>query len=168
MSMKRFLSVLLTVCLLLTVVSPSATAVSTWWGQSGASRENLLFELLNRDLFDLDLFRKWDKDLSIEKIDDDQEVKIFIIMDSLSVVESDPKAVYGPDAQKTMDALSAQQTQVLSEINSALGRTLPIAYSYTWLLNGVATEVPYGLVEKIQQIPGVKQVLLQPDRKSVV
>ena len=162
MFMKRFLSVLLTLCLLLGVISPSATAVTSWWERSGASREKLLFELLNGDLFDLDLFRKWDTDLSIEKIEDDQEVKIFIIMDSLSVVEQNPKAVYGPEAQKTMDALSAQQNQVLSAIGTQLGQSLTVNYSYTWLLNGVATQVPYGLVREIEKIPGVKQVLLQP------
>ena len=162
MFMKRFLSVLLTLCLVLGVVSPSATAVTSWWQQSGSQRENILFELLNGNLFDLDLFRPLDDELKVEKIEDDQEVKIFIIMESPSVVELDAKTVYGPAAQQTMDALSAQQDQVMAAIGESLGQTLPVAYSYTWLLNGVATQVPYGLVRQIEKIPGVKEVLLQP------
>ena len=163
--MKRYVSVLLCLCMLLTVLSPSASAVSTWWEHTGSSRENVLFELLNGDLFDLDLFRQWDDELKIEKIEDDQVVKIFIIMDGLSVVETDSKAVYGPETQAVMDTLSAQQQEVLARIGQELlnGEELEIRYSYTWLLNGVATQVPYALVSQIENIPGVKQVLLQPE-----
>ncbi len=162
---KRYLSVLLCLCMLLSVLSPSASAVSTWWGQSNANRENVLFELLDGDLFDLDLFgRDWNEELKIEKIEDDQVVKIFIVMDGLSVVETDSKAVYGPKTQAMMDVLSAEQTEVIAAIEAEVlgGATLDISYRYTWLMNGVAVQVPYGLVSKIKQVDGVKQVLLQP------
>lgn len=164
--MKRTLSVLLCLCMLLSVLSPSAGAVSTWWGHSSFSnRENILFELLDGDLFDLDLFnREWNDELKIEKIEDDQVVKIFIVMDSLSVVETDSKAVYGTQTQALMDELSAEQTTVLAAIEQEVlgGEALEVSYSYTWLMNGVAVQVPYGLVKKIEKVSGVKQVLLQP------
>lgn len=165
MYMKRFLSVLLSLCMLLTVLSPSASAVSTWWEHSGSNRENILFELLDGDLFDLDLFNgEWDDELKIEKIEDDQVVKIFIVMDSPSVVETDSKAVYSQETQAAMDALALEQKQVLAAIERQVlgGEALEVSYSYTWLLNGVAVQVPYGLIREIEQISGVKQVLLQP------
>ena len=163
--MKRFLSVLLCLCMLLSVLSPSAVAVSTWWEYTGATRENILFELLDGSLFDLDLFdREWSDELKIEKIDDDQEVRIFIVMDSLSVVETDSKAVYGPETQAMMDVLTAEQAKVLAAIEQEVlgGETLEVNYSYTWLMNGVAVQVPYGLVSEIRNVAVVKQVLLQP------
>ncbi len=164
MFMKRFLSVLLTICLLLTVVSPSASAVTTWWGQTAGVRQELLFELLDGKLPNLDLLRPLDGELKVEKIEDDQVVKIFVIMDSLSVVETDSKAVYTPKTQAMMDALVLEQQTVIAAIEQELlgGQTLSVSHSYTWLLNGVAVEVPYGLVKKIEKIAGVKQVLLQP------
>ena len=163
--MKRYLSVLLCLCMLLSVLSPSAGAVSTWWGNGGTHRENVLFELLDGDLFDLDLFnRDWNDELKIEKIDDDQVVKIFIVMDSLSVVETDGKAVYGPETQAVMDQLTAEQSKVLAAIEAEVlgGKSLEVSYRYTWLMNGVAVQVPYGLVKQIEKVAGVKQVLLQP------
>ena len=163
--MKRFLSVLLTLCLLLTVVSPSAHAVSTWWGQSGSNRQNLLFDLLDGSLLNVDLLNKdLNTDLKIEKIEDDQPVKIFIVMDSLSVVETNGKAVYGPETQAAMDALLAEQKQVLAAIEQEVlgGEKLTVRYSYTWLMNGVAVELPYGQVKQISKVAGVKQVLIQP------
>ena len=163
--MKRMLSALLTLCLIMSVVSPSATAVSTWWGHSGSNRENVLFELLDGKQFDLDLFgQKWDEELKIEKIDDDQEVRIFIVMDSPSVVEADNKAVYNEKTQAVMDALATEQAKVLAAIEQEVlgGEKLQVRYDYQWLLNGVAVQVPYGMIEQIRQVAGVKQVLLQP------
>ena len=115
--MKRTLSILLCLCLMLSVLSPSASAVSTWWEQTGANRQNLLFELLDGSLLDIDLFNKnLNSDLKIEKIEDDQVVKIFIVMDSPSVVETDSKAVYDSKTQKAMNALVAEQAEVLAAI----------------------------------------------------
>ena len=163
--MKRTLSILLCLCLMLSVLSPSASAVSTWWEQTGANRQNLLFELLDGSLLDIDLFNKnLNSDLKIEKIEDDQVVKIFIVMDSPSVVETDSKAVYDSKTQKAMNALVAEQAEVLAAIEQQVlgGKKLAVNYSYTWLLNGVAVQVPYGMVKQISKVAGVKQVLLQP------
>lgn len=165
MHMKKFLAIALALCMLLTTLAPSANAVGTWWDKTSSTREKLLFELLDNDLFDLDLFRKdLEAELKIEKIDNDQMVKIFIVMDSLSVVETDSKAVYGEQTQLMMDALAEEQQAIIATIEREVlgGEKLPINYSYTWLLNGVATQVPYSLVKKIQKIAGVKQVLIQP------
>ena len=165
MHMKRILAIALALCMLLTTLAPSADAVGIWWGKTSSTREELLFELLDNDLFDLDLFRKdLDAELKIEKIDNDQMVKIFIVMDSLSVVETDSKAVYCEQTQLMMDALAEEQQAIIANIEREVlgGEKLPVNYSYTWLLNGVATQVPYSLVKKIQKISGVKQVLIQP------
>ncbi len=165
MNMKRSLSVLLCLCMLLTVLSPSATAVSTWWKQSGSNRQNVLFELLDGKQFDLNLFgNKWNDEMKVEKIADDQEVRIFIVMDSPSIVETDSKALYNEKTQAAMDALAAEQAKVLAAIEQEVlgGETLQVRYDYQWLLNGVAVQVPYGMVSKIRQVAGVKQVLLQP------
>ena len=69
--MKRSLSILLCLCLLLTVLAPSANAVSTWWGTGSSTRENLLFELLEGNLLNTKLFGNLFEDqLKIEKIDE--------------------------------------------------------------------------------------------------
>ena len=169
MRMKRFLTIALTICLLLSVLAPSAEALGAhtakWLAGRGSNREHVLFELLDGDLFDLDLFQNnWSDELKIEKIEDDQLVKIFIVMDDLSIVETDSKAELNAQTQKAMDALTTRQAQVIAAIEQQVlqGQKLEVNYSYTWLLNGIATQVPYGVLNRIAKVDGVKQVLVQP------
>ena len=75
MRMKRFLTIALTICLLLSVLAPSAEALGAhtakWLAGRGSNREHVLFDLLDGDLFDLDLFQNnWSDELKIEKIED--------------------------------------------------------------------------------------------------
>ena len=112
MRIKQRLAIILALCMLITALAPSAEAVGIWAnrlnGGKGILRENVLFDLLDGNLFDLDLFQNdWDNSLKIEKIEDNQMVKILIIMDELSVVETDPKATYSASTQAAMDALTA-------------------------------------------------------------
>ena len=165
MNMKRFLSLVLCMCMCLTILAPAASSVE--WKRT--IRENVLFEKLDKSLLNLDLFGNLkDSDLKVEQIADDEIVQIFIIMDGLSVVESDGKAVYNAQTQAQMDELTAQQNVVIRRIEQTLlgGESLDVHYSYTWLLNGIATHVPYGMVSKIQAVAGVKQVLLQPQYEA--
>ena len=167
--MKRYLAIVLTLCLLVTVLAPGAGAIGIWYNSGRPQRENLLIELLDGNLFDLDLFRNdWDQDLKIEKIEDEQQVRILIVLDSLSVVEMDRKAVYSAETQKTMDALGLEQANVIAAIEKQVlgGEKLEISYQYAWLLNGVAATVPYGMLKQIRAIPGVRQVLLQPQYET--
>ena len=178
MKMRRFLALLLCLCMIFCEVAPGVSSVTSGlvWQGSGLSasnkntskRENILFELLSGDQFDLDLtnpnFGALD-DLKLEKLADDEMVDILIILDSLSVVETDSKAVLNSDTRSQMRALQAEQAQVVSAIEKALlgGESLDIQHSYTWLLNGLATQVPYWMVSRIEGMDGVKQVLLQPE-----
>lgn len=161
MRSKRYLSFALALCLLMTVVAPASVCISA----NASVSEKVWYELFDGNLLDLNLRGEGiGSDLKVEQIEDDDIVKIFIVMDGLSVVETDGKAVYNEESQKLIDALTAQQGSVIDiiEQNVLGGECLQINYSYTWLLNGVATQIPYGLVEDIEKVAGVKQVLLQP------
>ena len=169
MSMKRFLSALVCLCLLLSIAAPGLPSLElevSAQGQKTSNRESILFELLD----DVGLSLATPnagvvEDLKIEKIDDDEMVDILIIMDGLSVVEQDSKAVLDETTQAQMEALEAVQAQVVAAIEKTVmdGESLDIHYSYTWLLNGIATRVPYWMVSRMEAIDGVKQVLLQPE-----
>ena len=158
---KRFLSALMAFMMLLSVLSPVASCVEFRTG----NRQNILFDQVDRDSLDLNLFNNGiSNDLKVEKLEDDDIVKIFIILDDPSVLEKDSSAVYGEDTQAYMDLLSADQDALISAIESSVlnGDVLDISYRYTWLLNGIAAEVSCADLRKIEKLPGVKQVLLQP------
>ena len=159
MKLKRFLAAALSVCMLLSVLGPGTVR--------GANVENLSFSKLGKDLFDIDLTGgSMDSalELGVEKLDENEVVKIIIVMHSRSVVERNATAVYGSATRAAMDKLEKEQAIVINEIEDTVldGETLEVNYSYTWLLNGIATQVPYGLIDDIAKVDGVKQVLLQP------
>ena len=161
MSMKRILSALMAFVLLISVLSPVASCIEFRTG----NRQNVLFDQVDRDSLDLNLFSDGiSQDLKVEKLEDHDVVKIFIIMDDPSVLEQNSAAVYGDDTQAMMDALSAGQDKLIAAIEADVlgGEALDISYRYTWLLNGIAAEVTCGDLRKIEKLPGVKQVLLQP------
>ena len=65
MRIKQRLAIILALCMLITALAPSAEAVGIWAnrlnGGKGILRENVLFDLLDGNLFDLDLFQNdWD------------------------------------------------------------------------------------------------------------
>ena len=42
------------------------------------------------------------------------------------------------------------------------GATMDVTYNYTWLVNGVAAQVPYASLKAIREVDGVKQVIVAP------
>ncbi len=161
MKMKRYLAVALTACLLLSLVGP-ATALAV---SHGPVSTDVAFQEVDGDLLDLDLTKESiTSDLSLANVDEDQPVKIIIVMESASVVETDGDAVPDGNTQSQMEELEQEQADVIADIEAEAlnGEDLDVSYSYTWLLNGVAAEVSFGSIAAIEQIDGVKQVLLQP------
>ncbi len=161
MSMKRTVAVVLTVCLLLSLVGPG-TALAL---NHGPNSSNLPFQQVDKDLLGIDLKKNNITDeLKIAGVKDDELVKIIIVMESKSVVEQNGDAVLNDATQIQMEKLEQEQAKVIDKIEAGAlkGESLDVSYSYTWLLNGVAAEVPSGAIGAIEKTSGVKQVLLQP------
>lgn len=127
-------------------------------------------EETDRDTVSADLFLNGEKQdpvrelLNEETVDDKDMVRVIIMLEDDSVVERDSKASMNTVTKERSRWLEAKQDAVVSEIEETLfdGENLDIRYHYTWLLNGVATEVPYGMIDDIKATDGVKEVLLQP------
>ena len=167
MNFKRIAAFVLSLCMVLTLVPMGtfATEIEVEQETPAAESQNLAVETLEDVEVSLDKNGLKDGPEAIEQIiADDEIVKVLIIMESDSVVENNPAAVYSMDTAAEMDELEQEQTEVVEEIEEEVfeGETLEITYNYTWLLNGIATEVPYGSIKEILAVDGVKQVLLQP------
>ena len=163
MKLKRFLAVALTLCMLLSLALPGAALA-----EDSVSTENLAIQRLNEADYDLDLTRD-DGTLSDtvrnrEEIDGKTIVKVIIVMEGDSIIEDDSSAVMDSRTQAMAEKLEENQADVVAQIeeNALAGETLEVSYNYTWLLNGVAAQVPYGSLADIAAVEGVKQVLLQP------
>lgn len=166
MNVKRILAFVLSLCMILTLAPVSAYAAET---ESSAASEsqNLVIEELDGAEIEATLPQNGlaEDSLAVEQIiSDDEVVKVLIIMESLSVSESVENATVNSDTAAISDELEAEQEAVVEQIEEEVldGKSLDITYSYTWLLNGVAADVPYGTIAEILAVDGVKQVLIQP------
>ncbi len=161
MKAKRYLAVALTLCLLFSLVGPG-TALAL---NKGPYTSDLPFQQVNKDLLGIDLKKNnITDDLKIAGLENDDLVKIIIVMDGDSVIEADAGAVLNDETAAQMEKLEQAQETVIDQIEAGAlqGEALDVRYSYTWLLNGVAAQVPCGSIAAIEKIDGVKQVLLQP------
>lgn len=102
--------------------------------------------------------------LTEETVKPEDMVSVIVLFDAKSVIDNNPNATMNFFTKIEVGFMEFAQGFVISRIeNSALnGTKLDIDYQYTWLLNGIATEVPYGMIDEIEAVKGVKDVLLQP------
>ena len=164
MNFKRILAFVLSLCMVL-----SLAPMSTVFAEEIAAEEitDLTFEKLDDSAIDVQLPQNGvtEETLALEQlISDDEIVKVLIIMDGLSVVEMDSKATLNAGSEEIIAELEEEQAEVVEEIEETVleGEPLQVNYNYTWLLNGVAANVPYGSIKEILEVEGVKQVLIQP------
>jgi len=156
MNMKRFLAAVMALCMILTL-APVAPV-------RAAEAEKLEFEKLEGVKADLIGSNLGENRLPEENIDENEIVKVLILMDEKSILEDDSLAVMNTETQAQMTKLEKQQRSVIRAIeqNALGGERLQVNYQYTWLVNGIAANVRYGSIGDIEQVAGVDRVLLQP------
>ncbi|MGN1343628.1 MAG: S8 family serine peptidase [Traorella sp.] len=101
---------------------------------------------------------------SIEKVDENEFVNVIILLNDKAVVEDNQDATLNFFTKLKIAYLEYKQNSVINKIEKKVldGETLEVHYQYTWLLNGIAAKIPYGLIDEVEAIRGVKDVLLQP------
>ncbi len=96
--------------------------------------------------------------------DDDDMVKVIIEFTGDSVVEAnssaEPNTIYSNYKTRTLERT---QTNAIEQIEDEVldGEELEVEYQYTWLINAVATEVPYGSISEIEDLSRVEKVYIQ-------
>lgn len=164
--MKRFLALALALCMLLPYgMTVRAEEAAT----EQAASEAVSFEKLNPADVDADL-TKVDApaaaDLALEQklVDENGMVTVFIIMEGEAILEGDAAAELTPSTRASMAAMEKKQADVVARIEETVlkGSAMKVTYNYTWLVNGVAAEVPYSALAEIRGVKGVKQVIVAP------
>ena len=144
MNMKRMLAAVLALCMILTL-APVAPA-------RAAETQKLEFEKLEN--VKADLIRDsavTDNRVPEQQIDENESVKVLIIMEEPSVVEDNSLSVMNTETQAQISKLEKQQKAVIQAIerNVLGGEKLQVNYQYTWLVNAIAANVRYGTIEAI-------------------
>lgn len=102
--------------------------------------------------------------LNEETVKPEDMVSVIVLFDAKSVIDSNKNATMNFFTKVQIGLMEFAQNAVISRIEKTAlnGTKLDVEYQYTWLLNGIATEVPYGMIDEIEAVKGVKDVLLAP------
>jgi uncharacterized protein YjdB/subtilisin family serine protease len=124
-------------------------------------------EEVNGDDYDINL-TKDGLTSAVEKpdslVDEDEMVSVIIVMEEDSIIDDDADAVMNFRTKRKIKSMENKQNDIIEEIEDTVldGEELDVRYHYTWLLNGIATDLPYGAIDEVEAMDGVESVLLQP------
>ena len=174
MKKKKVLGLILAVSLFVSSVSPVCAV------ENDAVSES---EVVSSQEFDLEGFQEVETkvtqldmeevttELTLEEAQIQEEnsfsaedkIPVIIVFEADSIIEGDAEAEINFVNELKIALLESRQDSVIKKIekNVLEGEELDIEYQYTWLLNGIATEVPYGIIEEIEAIKGVEKVIIQ-------
>ena len=164
MNMKRVFALVLALCMVLPYgLQAGAEEVLS----QGPVSESLTFEQIENPGVDLTVVKDQaalDLELERELVDENGMVTVFILMEGESVIEKDASAVLDSRTSARRNELEKTQEEVVSRIEKTAlsGATMDVTYNYTWLVNGVAAQVPYASLKAIREVDGVKQVIVAP------
>lgn len=159
MKMNRFLALVLCLCMLFTMNS-AVFAVNS------DHTEDLMFSEIKDSNINLYKLQQTANDLKIEQslVDENGMIRVFIVMEGASVLDTNPKAMMDKNTIAQMQHLKLAQELIVSGIeNNVLdGQQIQVSDSYTWLFNGVAATVPYASIREIAAMDGVSKVIIDP------
>ena len=159
MNKKRVLALILCLCMILTPVL-SAGAIET----DQSVTETVPFTQVENQMGLLQ--DPTASDLAVEQamVDDDGMISVIIVMEGPSILEENSAAVMNEITMAKINAMEQNQAAVVDTIEKDVlnGEELEVTHSYTWLLNGIAAEIPYSAMAQIRAIKGVAQVVVQP------
>ena len=153
--MKSVLSLLLVLCMLVSLFPASAQAVD----------EGLSFRKVKVDRLEQEPSGEEIDEPETVTYEDDEVVRVFIVMEEKSVMEkgySTMNIAANQGAMAYARGLEKKQDQVAGQISRAVGRELDVRWNLTLATNAMSANVRYGDIEAIRQVEGVKEVHLVP------
>ncbi len=140
----RFLAVLLTLCMVLTLLAFTPVDPS----------------ILPEDLL-MEGSQVGGEETAADVPADDEEVRAIIILEDPSLVDRGYSTLNLADNQAALtysDKLMAGQEVALQRIQTQVlkGQPLDVAYRFTIGVNGIAITAPYGKLAEMERVPGVK------------
>ena len=92
---------------------------------------------------------------------DDEVVPAFIVLEEKPLADTGVSIMAVPADKEA--AMLAQQNKLINTIsNKVLGSKLDVRYQFTFLTNAVSVNVPFGKLDDIAKLDGVKTVFLMP------
>ena len=162
--LTRTLALLLTFALLVSVLPGVLSPVRA--AQEKPAVAEVSVDRISAELTQTDTLSEAEGSPEVD-LDPQETVRIFIVFEGKSLLEagySTRNLVSNTRALEYTRALEQEQTQTLRRVQAQAldGEELPVRRSFTVALNAVSATVPYGNLEAISKIDGVKGVYLVP------
>ena len=153
--LKRLLSVILVLCI-----------VSAWIIPSSASAAGIRFTQVSNDRVSANLFGKDAVQLKDNQPDyaPTDIVRVSIFLESAGVLDagfSVQGLAQNAGAMAYRDKLAKEQTSVVAKIEKATREELDVVWNLTLATNLISANVQYGQIEAIEQIAGVRTVVIE-------
>lgn len=171
----KLLSIVLVAVMLLTMLPAGAIAAGLKDGN--AERNELFAQLMGDPGWDLTRDQGLDK-LNPNQYKENDLVRVIVELDDAGLLEKGYSkgeiAAYGTKVSAYAKALKIRQNNISAQIEKLAGRSglvstmskddqaavAKVKYQYTVALNGIAMSLPYGMLDAVRKIDGVKAVYI--------
>ena len=169
---KRFFALAMVLCLILSALSPMASAAEV---ETGVGAGQLNYTATSTDLsftpaddVDIDLPEADIVDSvtelreMAEQYAPDEVVAAFVILEDQPLAEfyTSPLQVTAADEKPLVDKQDAAIAAIEAEVLG--GQELNVRYQFTYLTNAISIETEFANLEKIAAMPGIKSVFVMP------
>lgn len=110
-------------------------------------------------------------DVIVEKYNPDDEVTFIVEVEGDPVLAGNEAALFGAEyidtgsGQEKESEILSMQEDIINVINENVSANIDPISTYTLLFNGFAIKASYGNMDKIKNIPGVKNVYISEDTR---
>ena len=152
---KRLLSLVLAICLVLSMAAPVAAAPAG----------KVSFTQVDNSAVSADLLTKVDEDINtMENYVDTDDVRVSIFLEEESTIAagfSTDSIAANSEAMAYRAGLKENQAKITAAIEQKLGGKLDVVWNLTLAANIISANVKYGQIAKIEAVEGVKEVLIE-------
>ena len=152
---KRLLSVVLAICLVLSLAAPVAAAPAG----------KVSFTRVDNSAVSADLLTSVDGDLTpMETYVDTDSVRVSIFLEEKSTIQagfSTDSIAANSQAMAYRASLKDQQAKITAAIENAIGGKLDVVWNLTLAANIISANVKFGQITAIEAVKGVKEVLIE-------
>jgi len=154
--MKRKLLKLFTIVLMASFVFSPAVAQTPTADQPPKFPVNEGLEPVG----DLGLGEKFSQVEPDEVINFDKVSRYIVLFEDESLVVHQGAADRAVDPEAYLEELASKRTSTLAAAEATIGRSIEVRYVYDVILNGVSVEMTRGEALQLENVPGIRKVLL--------
>lgn len=162
--MNRTLSILLVLCMMLTLLPANAVAATP--ATEGTQATDLEFTTLDGANVDLKADATDAETVESQGYSAEDIVTVIVVTDNAALLDQGYSkkdiSMGGSSLEAAQNAILAEQDALIEEIATVTGTAVEAEYRYSVILNGFSMDISYGDLAKIEALDGVRAAFVAP------